>query len=45
MVEAQRLYYIAEQIRLIASISMDVVVRLRLRTLAAEVERMASGAD
>jgi hypothetical protein len=45
MVEAKRLYYIVEQIRAIESVCMDVVVRLRLRTLAAEVEKIASGAD
>jgi len=45
MVEARRLYEIAEQVRSIESVCMDVVARLRLRNLAAEIEKMASGAD
>ena len=45
MSEAERLRYVASQIRSIAVTCMDVVARLRLRTLADEVDRLASAED
>jgi hypothetical protein len=45
MTESERLRYVASQIPSIAVACMDLVARLRLRTLADDVDRLAGGED